>query len=371
MLNTYQVQVRDWNGAIVGVFAGTGKAKDVLSQVSCSRYTNQIGQHQIIFTGDLTQFVAWKLDYQVEVLRRTVVGWAKIYHGFHRSHVFQADSEGREQFITYGHDLKGLIARASIPSDTISLSSIKSGPADDVIKAYIRENIGPLAAVGRARLGVTVDADKSLAPTWSGSQARQSLFDAICEIALVNNVDFDIISTTPNVFQFVTYYPPLSVDRTIANTAGNKPVIFSLERNNMATPVTAESHGEEINTLYVLGQGEEDDRDVVEVSDAAAVNASPWNRIEAVRQNSNILKGNLTELAYAGIKELQANQAKESCAFTALQTALSTYGVHYFDGDRVTGLYHKAVDKRIVGVTFSVSGDQPQEVIQVELSDVR
>lgn len=370
MLNTYQIRVLDWNGAVVGIFAGSGKSNDSLASITCSRYINQIGQHQLIFQGNLSQFEAWKLDYQIEILRHTVNGWAKVYHGFHRTSVYQADEQGLEQFISYGHDLNGLIARATIPSDTVSALSVKAGSADDVIKAYVNENAGPLAGVSRARLGLTIQANTSAAPTWSGSQARQQLFDAMREIALSRGVDFDTVNTGQNAFEFRTYYPRLGTDRTINNAGGLKPVIFSLEHNNMATPVMSENHGSEINAIYVLGQGEEADRDVVLVTDGTSIIASPWNRIEAVREAGNIAKGNLTDLAYYGAKELQANQAYKSGAFTAIQTDFSTYNVHYFDGDIVTGLYHMTLNKRIVGVEFNVGYNSPQESIRLELSDV-
>ncbi len=370
MLSTYQVRILDWNGAVVGIFAGSGKSNDSLASIICSRYINRIGQHQIAFQGNLQQFESWKLDYQIEIWRHTTAGWGKVYHGFHRTHTFQADANGLEQYISYGHDLKGLIARASIPSDTVSALSVKSGPADDVIKAYVRENVGPLASASRARLGLIVQANTSLAPVWSGSQARQPLFDAVSEIALSSGVDFDVVSNAANVFEFRTYYPQIGTDRTIANLLGNKPVIFSLEHNNMATPVASVNHGQEINVVYVLGQGEEGDRDVVEVVNGPAITASPWNRIEAIRQNSNVPKGNLSDLAMYGANELEANRAYASGSFVAIQAPYSTYGVHYFDGDYVTGLYHIILNKRILGVELSVNAGNPQEAINLELSDV-
>jgi hypothetical protein len=370
MLNTYQVRVMDWAGAVVNVFAGTGKANDSLIGLTCSRHINQIGTHQLIFQGNLTLFESWKLDYQIEVLRRTVNGWATVYHGFHRTGVFQTNSDGLEEFISYGHDLKGLLARACVPTDTVSVKSVKNGPADDVMKAYVNENIGVLAVALRARLGVIVQADASAAPTWSGSQARQSLFDAVHEVALASGVDFDIVSTATNVFEFQTYYPQIGVDRTIGNAGLLQPVIFSLERNNMATPVLSVNHGSEINAVYVLGQGEADLRDVVEVIDYLAISQSPWNRVEAVRQASNIALGNFYELELVGFNELVVNRALTTISFTAIQTPQCTYGVHYSEGDTVTGLYHTAINKRVVGVLFSVSGDRPQESIRLELSDV-
>lgn len=275
-----------------------------------------------------------------------------------------------EQFISYGHDLKGLIARASIPADTSSPLSVKSGPADDVIKAYINENIGVGAGGARYRPGLVLQPNLSVAPVWSGTQARQPLFDAIHEIALSVKLDFDIVSTAPNVFEFQTYYPQIGTNRTIGNPANLQPVIFSLQRNNMAIPVISINHGAEINAIYILGQGEAAARDIVEVTDALAIAQSPWNRVEAVRQYSNVAQGALTELTLCGVKEIQANMATTSGSFEAIQTPASTYGVHYFDGDVVTGLYHITLNKRLIGATFAVSGDNPQEVIKLELSDV-
>jgi len=369
MLPIYQVRVRNHAGQIVNVFAGAGKVNDSLVNIQCSMPLDQIGTHAITFQGNVDVFDAWLPDYQIEVWRRpSGEAWRKAYHGFHRTYEWQDSAKG-EQFISYGHDLKGLLARATIAAYTTTPEALKTGPAETVAKRYVYENIGPGATqIGdvRARLGVTVEADQGRGPAWTGDSARESLYDVVRAVLVPNGLDFDFVSETPNSFDFRVYYPQIGVDRSIGNAGGLKPIIFSRERNSMVDPRLSINHGSDANVVYVLGQGEGLARQVVEVVNPTELAISPWNRIELSRQANN--DGTLAGLVSTGMQVLYDGRSVTSLSFGVAQAFKAVYGVDYFEGDIVTGIYHQSINKRIVNVILNVANKGEQ--VSLEIGDV-
>lgn len=367
MLPIYQVRIRDHAGQIVNVFAGAGKVKDSLVNIQCSIPIDQIGTHAITFQGDTTKFDSWKPDYQVEILRKAGQTWRKVYHGFHRTPEWQDSAQG-EQFISYGHDLKGLLARATIAAYTTSPEAFKSGPAETVAKQYVYENIGQGATlIGdvRARLGVTVEVDQARGAFWEGDSARELLYDVVRGVLVPNGLDFDIVSDTPNTFDFRVYYPQIGSDRSIGNAGGLKPIIFSRERNSMVNPRLS-INGSGANVVYVLGQGEGLARQVTEVVNPTEIALSPWNRTEISRQANN--DGTLDGLIGTGMQALYDGRTITLLSFGVSQAFKAVYGVDYFEGDVVTGIYHQSLYKRIINVMLNVSDKGEQ--VNLDIGDV-
>jgi hypothetical protein len=309
------------------------------------------------------------LDYQVEVWKRFSVytGWVKVYEGFHRTWVWQSDNNGSEMFTSYGAGYASLLARRIVAAYAGTVESSKSGKAETVIKEYVNENAGPGASTDRVMPGLYVEMDGQTGNDWQGGRSWNNLLEVCQDIANSGGGDFEVVGIGPSMYVFRWHTGQLGYDRTLGNLYGNDPVIFSLQRNNMLTPVLSINNGQEYNCVYVLGQGEGTDRQVMIMHDASAVSSSPWNRVEVSRQATN--EETEEALQTVGAEELTNGGAKTSVTFEASQTPASAFGIHYGLGDLVTAIYHQRVDKKIVKVSVAV-GDN-DESIRLEMSDVR
>lgn len=369
MIPNYQVRIKDTAGAVTHVLAGTGSSRGVLSNIYCECVLNGSGSHRISYRGDVSIGLDVGLDYRVEVYKRFpgIVGWHLVYEGLHRTWDFQADTDGGEMFTSYGSGLNTLLSRRIIAAYATTAGADKSGPAETVIKEYVDENAGP-GAGDRAFVGFEVQTDGGTGNDWEGSRAWQNLLEVCQDIANAGGGDFQIKSsdTGPATVRFRWYPGQLGYDRTLGNSGGLDPVIFSLERNNMLTPVLSLNHGSEFNVVYVLGQGEGVTRSVVIASNPDSIAYSPWNLIEVARQATG--EDTADGLETVGAEELVDGLARQSTTFEAAQTPDCTLHVDYHLGDIVTALYHQRVDKKITKTTIDVN--ENTETVKLELSDV-
>lgn len=386
----YECRLYDWSGSLLSVL-------DTWRSLSASIRINGISSHQISMDSNDPKVSLFKKDYIFEIRRRNdLIDWQTIYLGFHRTPQYQISVDGYEIFTSYGRSFEDLLRRRSL---AYAEPYCKSGPADNVMKALVRENCTldarniPLTkqnvctvftgiypdfppgtvfipgffeppppplnitttVLTRIKdgtfLNFTVAEDQSVAPEWTGDRAYKNLLDVLQEISLSREVDFAVIPS-PNLgsFEFKTYYP-LGTDRSV--TSGVVPHIFAPEFGNVSVPSFVISATEEVTTLIVLGSGSLSTRNKL-VNFTQDAFDSPWNDIELIRDARNEKSPNAldsiidSELAKAG--------AKETLTFDVIQTPSSTFGLHYFLGDLVTMRMGTIVrDKRILGVDLNVS----------------
>lgn len=368
MIPNYQVRFKNTSGAVTHVLAGAGAQQGGLSRVHVESVVNGSGSHVIDVRGDLSIADEIGLDYQVEVWRRPagLTSWARVYEGLHRRWDWKADSDGNELFESTGVGYNALLSRRIIAYYATSAEAYKSGNAETVIKQYVNENLGPGAAAGRQLTGLTVQTDGGGGSAWEGDRAWCNLLEVCQDVAYAGGGDFQVVGTGPATFEFRWYTGQLGTDRTMGNVAGVDPIVFSLQRNNMLTPLLTLDYLSEFNTCYVLGPGDGLTRTVVAVYNTASVNYSPWNLTEVARQATG--ETTVQGLAISGAEALKEGLAEQSITFDAVQTYYSAYGIHYGLGDIITALFHQRVDKKISKVMIDVDDDQ--DSIKLELVDV-
>src|SRR5690606_19552751 len=163
----------------------------------------------------------------------------------------------------------------------------------------------------------------------------------------------------------------LGVDRTTAglnaatglNAAGNVPAILSIANGNLARQVRSYARYNEANRIFVLGQGEGEEREVAIASDANSAALSPLALREMV--TSDVMSGSLSAIAEA---KLQENVARPHFSFAprrGSQILFRDYGL----GDYVTGQDTDGTgyNKEIGGVRIAVGrpaggcGDGPRD----------
>ncbi len=377
MATRYQVVLRDQAGVQVALLTSWRSLE--------YRHTlNDVGTYLLALDGDLAVVALFALDGQIEIRRRDIAanppfGWYTDWSGFHRTPQRLHDEEGASIFVSAGVDFKHLLARRFILYRDTTVGAEKSGPGETVMKAYVEENAGP-GAVAPPRVfgGVfpdfSVQADGGAGATWSGNKPYRALLATLQEIAEATDVDFDIVTTAPAIFEFQAKAQPLGTDRSVAgldpltglNGAGNAPVIFSLVRDNMGEPAYTVHRVQEVTAAIVLGQGAEGNRVLVQRT-SAAVADSPWNRIESVK-NANQDEAAASLIA-RGDALLEALQARETFTFRVLEVEGTRYGRDYFFGDLVTARYAD-IERNLQIVGVRIRALEGREDIDVEVSVV-
>lgn len=361
MSHEYQLRLYDTTGTQVAIF-------DDWNSVYFFNRVSDYGYHTISIDGNDPRASLFTLDSIVQVLRRDLaqgIDWYSEYEAFHRTGVYSVSDRGKALFSSYGRGYEDLLHRRAIlwrPGDIAiargAEGEFQSGPADNVMKQYVRENLDVLAQTSNGRLadgnisGLTVVADTGAAPTWEGRRSFKNLLDVLQEISAAMSVDFQILWGGGTNFTFSTFYPRRGTDRTGAGAAA--PVVFALDRANMSEPYLTESRMEEITVVYVAGQGEGVNRTVVERVNSGEIGQSPWNRVETVHDARN--ESTTAALEAIGDGHLLEHGFDKHLSYQILQSADTVYGRDYFIGDLVVGRFHGTDENRkIVGVEITVA----------------
>lgn len=324
-----------------------------------------------MFSGeDAVQYFV--LDALIEVRRRypeAGLDWYTEYIGFHRTPQFQITQDNQQIFTSYSRGLLDLINRRSIRyySDTAGASK-GPGPADDIIKEYVRENAGSLALVSNGRVvdgvtpGLTVAPDLSeAAGVYEGADAWRNLLDAIRDIGEPHNVDFDVVWLGGASWEFRTYSPQQGTDRREGNPDA---FVFSIENANMENPSHTLGRTDEITSCLVLGPGEGPLRDTTLVT-AASMLDSPYNLIEQDQNASG--EDQALALIQIGNEVLYEKRAAVSFSLNPIQTAYAAYQQHYFLGDIVTCRFAAlTANTKIRAITVNLAGNVETVTLELE-----
>lgn len=342
MPDRYECRLFDWSGSLLHVF-------DDWEYLTVERRINDYSTHIFSLPANDSRVPSFVKDYFFQVRRRNeyIADWQQEYIGFHRSTRFQVTSTGKQIFVGYGRSLEDVLRRRVLG---YSAPYEKSGPADDVMKAFVRENAGIDALTANARHqdavapAFFVDADLGLGPNWIGERSNKPLLDVLQEIATATGVDFGVDVNLPGIggMIFRTTYP--SPDRTATQ-------FFGVELGNIADLDYTISSTEEINSVIVVSSTLG-----TFPFNSAASTQTPWALSELVRDANN--EASPTALSSLAATELQKGAATESIALTIIQTPSSQYGREYFFGDRVSiRIGPLILQKKIVGVSINQSAN--------------
>ncbi len=264
-----------------------------------------------------------------------------------------------------------LLGRRIVAYPADSAQASKSGQADNIMKAIVRENLGALAIAARDWSAyLAVEADTSLGPVVSKAFAWRYVLAVLQELhedSVVQGTPtfFDVVAPITGGLEFRTYVQQRGMDHTLA---GPDPIVFSVERGNLARAKLTEDHSGEITCAYAGGQGKESDRTVVSVLDAVRAGLSPFGRIETFRDARNVPEGasataQITAEATAAVRE---GRPRRSFVGEILDTEQCAYGVHWQWGDRVSA-EHRGVTYDCLVSAVRVTVADGQETIAASL----
>jgi hypothetical protein len=287
---------------------------------------------------------------------------------------------GQERVIATGYDPNELLKRRIVAYYASSAYSQKSDAADSIIWFLNSENLGTEAT----------DTDRSLSPYLSGAGSPDSgpvttmgfawrnvltVCQDICEASRKAGTElyFDwkpYVYTDGSIrYYFYTYLTQPGRDHT---STGDSPVLFGRDYGNLVDANLTYDYTDEINYIYAGGQGQEANREIVEVEDTTRIGISLWNRREGFADVRNATSADPTdEITARANAALEAGRPKVTFTGTLTDTYQYKLGIDWNWGDRITcSHFGRQFDGVIKEVSISVSEDGKETIsvgIEVDL----
>jgi hypothetical protein len=333
---------------------------DTAQRFDYTRALNDTGTFTLTLPGDFDDTFLQD-GYRVEFWYKPEGGTIFLdFLGFIHKPNYITDQEGRENIIVTGIDPIGLLKRHHVAYDSGTSQAKKSGAADDVMKEIVDENFSTSATDTDRRISteyLTVAGIFSLGPTVSKSFARRNVLTVLREIgadAFENGtpVYFDLVRISQNELQFQTFINQRGRDQRFASGSG---LVFSTERGNLRVPDYSLDFSDEVNAIYVGGQGQGTDRQVVQREDTTRTGRNIWARREKFidQRNTNAT----ASLNSEGDSALRAGIPRKRFSGELVSTDETQYGRDWNFGDRVSAeAYGQIFDGIIRAINVSRDG---------------
>lgn len=353
-------------GAVEAIVDGTA-----WHSFTYSRVLNGIGDFVVELPNDVRWQGVFVLDALVDVLRSDPANPRRLVkeETYFVRRVQQLREEPEERLIVAGRSLNHLLTRRVINPSADPLVaggySTKAGPADQVIRDYVLEQLGANAQPARRAANFSVAPVTNVGQSVGNRLRFENLFEVVEKLAKSGDVDFAIervggARLEMRIGQF-------GADKTRST---NYPMMrwvgLSPLRGNLTNPSLLIDRTEEANFVYALGEGQGVYRDILEVGELSA-NDSPWNLIEYVEDVRNVSRGDAVQLYTQARVSLADKAARQEFTFEPTGTEPgNTYRVDWDLGDTVTVLWGDyELDLRVTAVTLEAG--EAAERIQVKV----
>jgi hypothetical protein len=270
------------------------------------------------------------------------------------------EQAGRLTYSVLGFDPNDLLDRRIVAYRATTAYADKTDQADDMAKAYVRENLGSLSANSLRSIAahLSVSADVSAAPSVGPITASfDNLLLTLQDIAEASEdagtpLYFDIVPNGRKLFRFDTF-----INQRGSNRATVNPVTLRAEAGSLIDPFFSQDHREEWSVVYVLGQGTGANRVVKEEKNQARIDKSIFNRIEGALDARDQVDPSV--LSARGKAVLRARRPVNTFDAKVKNAPGAVYGRDWNFGDRLKagfdgGLY--TVEARTVTVQIADSG---------------
>lgn len=364
----YNIFISDPDGVRVAILPQIIRASYVRRQ-------NDWGWATLLFPEELFDRSILEVDGILEIFRRASDEdpFVEEFVGFVRKWIYLDDAEGEVNVEVHAMHMNNLLDRRSIAFRSNRPEADKNGPADDVMKAFVRENCGesaPLDEAGRPRSygsEFITQADVGAGPNVGRQASFKNLLLTLQQVqessvTAANAIYFDIghervsgLST----FTFRTFQNQIGTDRSL--TTGTDPVVFSKDRENLKNPVYEVDWSEEWNYIWGLGPGIGTDRIVDPEKDVPRHTLTKWSR----RERKQDARGETTQLGVAirAFEALQTDRPRERFTAQLIDTPQVPYGAAWFFGDKVSAEYlNKTFDGNVEMVSVNIREDGDERI---------
>jgi len=374
MAATYYIALKDQEGIRVAQF-------DQFPAVSYQRERNNPGSYEFSLDFRDERAGMFELDGQVEVWRRgdwDGAEWEPEFEGFHRRWEDLTGTRGEPLLKSIGPGYLDLLAARygfywhwdTTPLIQDGYFTVTATPPEIIAEFVFYEagpgalyTLGPPFTPDRCQPGLTVAAPPVIGDVFTERFRNEQLLDKVRGIAEAYGLDIRIVGIGPAEFEFRV--AEVGVDRRVGNPDFRAPVIFSLEHGNMEKPRYIEDTLDEINDVYVGGQGGGQYRTIERIQALNRIEASPWNRREMFIDARDATEA--ATLQARGRKVLKERGPIFDLSFQITETEACKYKRDWDLGDLVTAIYGDIQrDYRIVSVTVSVN-DRGVETLDLGL----
>lgn len=298
------------------------------------------------------------------------------------------DADRRETIQIFCVHPNDLLTRRVVAYSEGSAEADKSGAADDLMKAYVRENFTATGDTARnwSSSLFAVANDTTAAPTVTKAASYRTVLTVCQELAAAaatagTYANFEVYGTETGPFTFRTYIGQRGADQS--STSG-QPLSISVTMGEFGAVELEENWADIATYVYGGGAGKKDERIVTAAWDTALINGSPYGRIEYFQDAGGTDDGAVTTTA----AEQALRERRPRILFTGAvkDTEAATFGEEYNWGDRVVGEYARPdpiaqgftdfqqYDCRVDPVRISVQrSEDPEtgEFIEQETLDIR
>lgn len=260
----------------------------------------------------------------------------------------ELNRENAEQLMIKGYTLQGILSRRiTVPPAGQAYDKIKAN-AETALKHYVRQNAVESVDPNRIipNLIIADDLQRGAIVDW---QSRfKNLVDELESISFSAGLGWDVfLDLEQQKWVFEVYVPR----NLTASQSELPPVIFSIDFDNIKNQTFTESSVNYKNYGYIGGQGEGEDRAVVEVG-----NASGLSRIETFIDARDIEDGeNLTVRGQQKLQEMQK--------IVSFESEILTYGPFVYEKDWDLGDIVTVQDKKW-GITLDTSITEVKEIYE-------
>lgn len=245
-----------------------------------------------------------------------------------------------------------LLAARVVAYDEESAEADKTDLADDMIKAYVRENFLTATDATRnwAAAHFAVEADVGAAPSIAKAASYRTVLTVCQEIAAAATqagtyTGFEVFSPTETgAYTLRTYTGQRGTDRS---STGNAPLILALTKGSLNSVELDEDWTELVTAVYAGGSGKKSERLVSSPAlDSALIAESPYGRVEWFQNASGV--DDTAVLDDEAARTLREKRPRTLFTGDVVDTEYATFGDEYDWGDRVIGEY---TDLRVAHVT--------------------
>lgn len=331
--------------------------------------------------------------------------------------IYTREEDNLEIIEFYGRSAVDLLARRWIIQAAGTSYTAKNDEIDDMMKAFVREQMVWGEAVdengtldydrGYPDLEFSVQENQALGPVIARRFADRNVLDVLKELRDTSfqlhdddptnrKIYFDVVERDlrglelyildeetglpidgeeagdvlldeqsgrgegKTGLQFQTFADLRGMDRT-------DKLIFAVANGNLKGPYYSKTHMEENNVIVVKGSGRGESRATVPVPDSARVNASRWNRCEAIFEANYEVSD--TELESVGTAQLKEGQPVEELFATFLNVGgsenvpQSLYGIDWDLGDLVRVWYAERLHICEIVVIYAGVNDSGVETV--------